>query len=271
MLESNLFSTLLPSHPDFLLILKYIRQKYDILEIDPDDDGITEILLTDESIDWQAVRQEIETQVRNSPELLPQAIKSILPFSHSDNQPVVFSGLEEVPEELRKQLNALMAALASLFIDPVSNKVNEFYKVVSDSLLEFLLTGKPREVPNDWFGTVATTFMFGEPMVIAIASQASDPKAISDQFRQEFTKTFGKDRPKLTEGNLKTGEYLRMKLSGMPIRDIVDVYILRNPSQFPKDVRSKAYLKAKRKHIEMMKKRIQRLQNTLDEIFRDKK
>jgi hypothetical protein len=57
----------LPSHPDFLPILQNVRSKYNILEFDPDDDGIKEILLSDVNIDWQAVRQEIEVQVRSSP------------------------------------------------------------------------------------------------------------------------------------------------------------------------------------------------------------
>jgi hypothetical protein len=56
MLESNLFSTLLPSHPDLLPIPQNIREKYNIPEIGPDDDGITEILLNDENIDWQAMQ-----------------------------------------------------------------------------------------------------------------------------------------------------------------------------------------------------------------------
>jgi hypothetical protein len=269
MLDSSLFSTLLPSHPDLLPILKNIREKYNIPEIGPDDDGMKEILLSDKDIDWQAVHQEIEVLIRNIPEFLPHPIKSILTFSHLEDEPVLLSGLEEVPEEIRNQINALIAALVSQIFDPLFFKVNEFYKVLSDSLFEFLLTGTPREVPNDWFGTVTTTSIFGEKIIIAMASQASNLKVISDQFRQEFTKAFGKDRPKLTEGNIKTGEYLRMKLAGMPIKDIVDVYIQRHRSEFPIDESSKEYRSTKRRHEEMMKKRIQRLQNTIDEILED--
>jgi len=271
MRESTLFSSLLPSHPDLLPILQNIRNKYGIPEIDPDDIGMKEIFLSDNDINWQSVHQEIEAQIRNSPELLPSSIKPLLKLNYTENQPLLFSGLEEVPEEIRNQLNALMTVLFSQIFKPLLGNVNEFYKMLADSLFEFLLTGTPRDVPNDWFGTVTTTFMFGEPMIIAIASQASDPKAISDQFRQEFTKTFGKDRPKLTEGNLKTGEYLRMKLAGMPIKDIVDVYIQRHRSEFPNDEFSKEYRATKRKHEEMMKKRIQRLQNTINEILGDNK
>jgi hypothetical protein len=59
--EIKLFSSLVPGHPDIQPILQNIREKYDILEISPEDDGITEILLTDEQIDWDAVRQEGRT------------------------------------------------------------------------------------------------------------------------------------------------------------------------------------------------------------------
>jgi hypothetical protein len=62
-----LFSSLLPSHPDLLPILQNIRNKYGIPEIDPDDIGMKEILLSDNDIDWLSVRQEIEAQVRKKP------------------------------------------------------------------------------------------------------------------------------------------------------------------------------------------------------------
>jgi hypothetical protein len=40
--------------------------------------------------------------------------------------------------------------------------------------------------------------IFGSPVVVAIASQFADPKLISDEFRNLYTETFGKDRPKIT-------------------------------------------------------------------------
>ena len=42
-------------------------------------------------------------------------------------------------------------------------------------------------------------------------------------------------------------EFLRMKMEGKKERDILDVYIQRNPSQFPKDKSSKEYAQAVRK------------------------
>jgi hypothetical protein len=57
MKESKLLGSLFPALPDFQPIIQNIREKINIPEISPeDDDGITEILLTDEQIDWVAVR-----------------------------------------------------------------------------------------------------------------------------------------------------------------------------------------------------------------------
>ncbi len=43
MQESKLLGTLLPSSPDFLPIVRQMREKYGLPEIDRDDDPITEL------------------------------------------------------------------------------------------------------------------------------------------------------------------------------------------------------------------------------------
>jgi hypothetical protein len=48
MKESEFLGTLLPSHPDFLPIVQAIREKYNLPEISPDDDPITEVTIGDE-------------------------------------------------------------------------------------------------------------------------------------------------------------------------------------------------------------------------------
>lgn len=48
MKESQFLGTLLPSHPDFLPIVQAIREKYNLPEISPDDDPITEVTIGDE-------------------------------------------------------------------------------------------------------------------------------------------------------------------------------------------------------------------------------
>lgn len=272
MKESKLFSLLLPSHPDLLPIIQEIRRKYNFPEVGPDDDGITEILLADKTIDWLAVRQDIETQVRHSPELLPSWVNNLLlSFSQPGGLQINIKEFEEFPDETKNQLNVSFAKLIIQLIGPFVTKMDEFYKVVSDSLFAFLLTGEPREIPNNWLGGAYTFEISGEKMVVAVAGQPSDPKAVSDEFRQEYARAFGKDRPKITESNINTAEYLRMKMAGMAVKDIVDVYIQRHPSEFPKKVNSNEYRVAKRKHLLMMTKRLQRLQDTINTILEDKK
>jgi hypothetical protein len=75
--DTNLFSTLFPAHTDMLPILQNIRVKYGIQEFSPDvDDGLTEILINDGSINWQAAHREIKEQIRNHPELLPENVQT---------------------------------------------------------------------------------------------------------------------------------------------------------------------------------------------------
>jgi hypothetical protein len=50
MKETELLGTLLPSHPDFIPILQAIREKYNLPEISPDDDPISEIFSGDKTI-----------------------------------------------------------------------------------------------------------------------------------------------------------------------------------------------------------------------------
>ena len=64
MKESEFLGTLLPSHPDFLPIVQTIREKYNLPEIIPDDEPITEIYLGDEMIPFEVVRKDIESLVR---------------------------------------------------------------------------------------------------------------------------------------------------------------------------------------------------------------
>jgi hypothetical protein len=45
MRESQLLGTLLPSHPNFLPIEKVLRDKYNMPELSPDDDPISELFL----------------------------------------------------------------------------------------------------------------------------------------------------------------------------------------------------------------------------------
>ena len=45
MKETELLGKLLPSHPDIFPIINNMREKYQLPEVDPDEDPITEIYL----------------------------------------------------------------------------------------------------------------------------------------------------------------------------------------------------------------------------------
>ena len=55
MKESELVGKLLPGHPDVFPIIENIREKCQIPEVRPEDDGITHVLLTNYETDWDAV------------------------------------------------------------------------------------------------------------------------------------------------------------------------------------------------------------------------
>jgi hypothetical protein len=70
MRETQLLSALYPAHPGFLPILQNITEKNNIPEISPQDDSIKELLLS-EGIDLDTIRQYIENQLKDNPDLLP--------------------------------------------------------------------------------------------------------------------------------------------------------------------------------------------------------
>lgn len=67
MKEIKLISALLPSHPDLQPILIDIREKNNIPDIDPGDDSITEILLSDDEINWEEIKFELSSRIREIP------------------------------------------------------------------------------------------------------------------------------------------------------------------------------------------------------------
>ena len=105
--------------------------------------------------------------------------------------------------------------------------------------------------------------MMGEPVIVAMCGQAGDPKEAARLLKAEYTKTFGKDRPKITSGQLNTADYLRMKLEGKPIEYLLEIYAVNHPSEFPK-----GYRPGKNdKQYQRMKKQLQRLEKQVDKLL----
>lgn len=269
MKESELLGKLMPGHPDILPIIQKIREKYQIPEVRPEDD-IDEILLTRDDIDWEAVRQDIETQVQSVQLFEDQAATYIQGIRKLQTVSLDFPELENCPEEVKEQLKKLFSALINFFTPMLALIDERAYKPLTEMVFEYLLTGKTRDVPEDWFAKVFTMTVLGNTSVVAMAGEAADPKVIAEQFKAEFTKTFGSNRPKITETYLDTAEYLAMKLQGNSYKRLVERYEEKYPDQFPKNKSSKSYRETIKKQTAMMKKRIQRLQDVLGTLGRDK-
>lgn len=269
MKEAELIGSLLPSHPDIIPIIKEIRKKYNIPEIYTEDNELLEILFLDEVINWKQIREDIEAQIRTKPDLIPEQLANVSRFfNNEDVEPPELKNRSDVPDDIRNLLTNSYAFLRSIF-KPVDSQLEEFYSALTDRVIEFLMTGKSREIPEGWVGTVYTTSFLGNPTIVAMVGQLGDPKEISAQFRRKFTETFGHSRPKISNENLNTARFLTLKLSGMKLKDIIDIYIEQHPSEFPKDINSSSYKEARRKHQIMFKKRIQRLQDTIIKICGD--
>ncbi len=74
MKEAKLLGTLMPTHPDLFPIVEQMRAKYQLPEISPDDDPITEIYLGDRIVPLKEFREEIQMLVQTKTVLLPPKI-----------------------------------------------------------------------------------------------------------------------------------------------------------------------------------------------------
>jgi hypothetical protein len=260
----KLLGKLTPAHPDFIPILQTIREKYDLPEIVPGDETLAEILGAEAEIDPEILRQDILTALKDNPELLPADARSIYTLVQAkEGNKFDLSKLDECPPEIKKNFMALLDLVVAL-LKPSHSVIDAIFSTLADNLLDYLLTGETRDLPENWLQVADTMNILGETVIFAMCNQAADPKQAAQLYKAEFTKTFGKDRPKVTEGHLNTAENLRMKWEGKSIAYLVDIYAEKHPSQFPSDFRSKEYKAAKKKQYQIMKKRLQRLENQLD-------
>ena len=270
MQENKLFGALLPTHPDILPIIEAVRKKYDIPEINPNDEDFIEFLISNEEYDWQAIREEIEQRIRENEKILPPAYGMLYKaIQASNNAPLTFPELAPLDEKTRNSVIAMMMLLLNT-IKPIMPALDTMYKVMADAAFEYILTGKTREVPQDWFGQVLVFPSFGENLVMAMAGEFSDPKVIAKEFKEVFARTYG-EKPKISKLDISTAEFLNMKLRGKSIRYMVEIYAERHPSEFPKIKNSDEYRQAVSTHRERIKKNIQRLQETINELLGDKK
>ncbi len=138
-------------------------------------------------------------------------------------------------------------------------------------LYVYILTGETEEVPNDWISKVFTMPVSGEPVVVAMASQVANPEAVVQQFREQYNKTFGYSRPKLTDKVVSTAYYIQLQRLGKPWRYIVEEFIRRNKYQLPRDRNSKRFFDTWHLYEQRLRKRIRKTETVLNILVMEKK
>ena len=184
-------------------------------------------------------------------------------------KPLILKGYEKLlPKKTKKAITDIYD-ISQKIMEVVVKLVDEQFKAIADIIYIYLLTGEAGEVPQDWFSRVGEVKIDGEPYVFVLASQIVDPDIISHQFREQYTKTFGVHKPKMTDTVVTTAYYLRLKKMGKRWDYIVEEFIRINKFTLPRDRTSKRYFDVRRKYEQTLKKRMQRSQTVLDIIARD--
>lgn len=270
MKENEFLGTLLPSHPDLIPIIEAVREKYNLPEISPDDDPITEIYLGDDIIPLEEFRQEIKNRILENLAFMPPEIAKQYKSLKALIETQTLQEFELLSDELKSKMYLLLNAMKDI-VKPSLSGLDAFIDNVVNMLYIYLLTGETEEAPSNWFSMVTTLTMSGEPVVFAMANQAANLDLVIQQFREEHKKNFGTYRPKITKKVLNTAYYVQLKKAGKSFDTLFGEYVRQNKNKFPRDTSSKRYVDALRLQKQNLKKRIQRTEAILDVIFRDKK
>jgi hypothetical protein len=130
-------------------------------------------------------------------------------------------------------------------------------------LYEYILTGEAGEAPSDWFGKVIEFQMFGEPMIMAIASGLTDPDELVAQIRKQYKKSFGANRPRLTPKKVSASYYMQLRRLNKKWDFIVEEYIRLNNLSLPKDKTTPRYSVVRNINERSLRKMIERSEKIL--------
>ena len=282
MKETKFLAPILLESPLMFEILEKIREKYSIDKLDPNKDPykqrVRQDMEQDPPIDWQAVRQDLEAEIRAIPDLLPPEFAAVQRLLEAKKTlPAEPTFTEPITDKLRADVTAfyhLFAQLFTLFTDtlaaPWQTAIESCYAALVDMAWEYLYSETIRDIPQDWISAIQTVPLFGDDVVMAIVGPMADPDEFTEQLRQRLKETFPPHRPKLTKKNLPFAKYSAMRLRRVPIKDIADEYIQDHRRQFPSDPESIEYRRAKRKLEENLKKITKRQLLTFDAMLGDK-
>jgi hypothetical protein len=263
---TNALGKLTPAHPDLMPILVSVREKYNIPEIAPGDPTLAEIVGADNMPNVEAMRDDIEQELRKIPDFLPEKAQLIYKIIDAKENDFDYPEMDELSDEMRKMVKALMLVTAQM-VEPYKYAFDIVFSGLADHSIEYLLTGTARELPEDWFmmaGPMQT--LWGDPVIIAMGSELADPREVAKLYKAAYRETFGEVKPKLTNENEKTLDSLRMNLEGKSINYLVGLYEENHPSEFPSP-NSKQYKKTRQTHYNRTKINLQRLNTRLDKIL----
>ncbi len=268
MLETQFYGKILPSHPDIKPILLDVQEKYGIPPISADDDGLKVLLEHHLGINWNAVHSEILERLKDVPDLIPEKTRNgYLAFKRFQKKGLVDPELKKMSSEFRKNINLLVDSFIRIY-EPTFESIDGFYLTLTDLCVEFLLTGEARPIPEDWLSFVKTlTDSNGEKTILVMANQMANPDVIAEQFKAEYEKAFGENRPKITEKHLKTADYLRMKWFGNSTNYLLEEDEIINPQKY-RGRKSRRYPTAARRHHSRMRQDLHRLREDLFKIFK---
>ena len=271
--EAELLGKLMAALP----VVEEIRKKYDLDPVSLEDDQLTEILNSEKDLDWVAIYQEIKDSIRTLPDLLPPELAGYYQLIEANKTlPPEPTFTEPATEKLKSDVTKLYKSfvflhnmLTSQLAMPWQIAIDNTFSIVAESLVEYLLTGKTRDVPPEAISKVEVLTVAGFEVVRAMAGPYANHEEIAKEFLDKLNETYG-EKPNITQGYLDTADYLLMKIQGIGIKDIADEYIQRHRNQFAENPESDEYREEKRRLEDRLKTNMLRLQNAIPAIFGDK-
>ena len=207
MKETEFLGTLMPTHPDLFAIVQEIRRKYNLPEISPDDEPITEIYLGDQIVPLRVFRKEIEMEVQKKVVLLPPTMRDFYVRAKTLlSQPVKHRKYSYLSKALKSAILDFYEMARKLAVT-FTETIDEQFARIADVLYAYILTGESEEIPNDWISKVMTVSQDGNKTVVAVANQPANPEIIIQEFREELRKAFGPHLPKVTKKVVHTAHY----------------------------------------------------------------
>jgi hypothetical protein len=132
---NKLLGKLTPAHPDCIPIIETIRNKYNIPEILPGDETLAEMLGSEAEIDFEAMRADIEKELRQTPDLIPKETQNLINLLVlKENNYEGLKDLEEMTPQVRDSFIALLN-LVSVFIEPIGYATERFYQSIARQVL----------------------------------------------------------------------------------------------------------------------------------------